>query len=65
MATRWQYLNFCCLTTVSLNNVQLTFNVNQNNKIKIKEASVLASDVVLFRKNLESLDLICIKIIFI
>ena len=51
MATRWQYLNFCWLTTMSLNNVQLTFNVNKNNKIE--EANVLASDAVLFRKNLE------------
>ena len=36
---------------MSLNNVQLTFNVNKNNKIE--EANVLASDAVLFRKNLE------------
>lgn len=47
---------------MSLNNVQLTFNVNKNNKIE--EANMLSSDAVLFRKNLE-LDLICVKIIFI
>lgn len=37
------------LKTMSLNNNQLTFNVNKNNKIGF---NMLSSDAVLFRENL-------------